>query len=85
MSFTPRPCAHCGGLSFHMLPDIQLEVWHATQFMGMNASTKVTGGVRWCVTAVICTQCGRTETFTRNAAQLAEHIPGAQLIAGAER
>ncbi|MFO0693935.1 MAG: hypothetical protein U0230_10300 [Polyangiales bacterium] len=80
MSFQPRPCLHCGGPEFHVVPGVQLEVWRATSVLGMDASQKMTGGRRWSFTLVICTQCGRTETFTTNGAEVASFYPEAQRI-----
>jgi hypothetical protein len=72
-------------VSFHVLPGVQLEVWRATTVLGMTASQKLGGGVRWTHTAVICTQCGRTESFTTNAAELAQHVPGSHIVTGVPR
>lgn len=80
MSFVPRPCAHCGGVRFHVIPGMQLEMWQASSLMGMSTSSKVTGGKRWTFTLVACAECGRTETFTTNAAELASIFGDAQQI-----
>jgi len=79
-SFVPKPCTHCNGVDFHVLPGLQLEVWRATQVFGMAASQQLTGGTRWTVTSVICARCGRTEVFTQNAAELAPLLPGSHTV-----
>jgi hypothetical protein len=37
------------------------------------------------LTLVACTQCGRTETFTTNAPEVAQHMPGSYVAASANR
>ena len=71
MSFVPRPCAHCRGTQFHVIPGVQFEMWQTSSLLGIAASSKIGGGRRWSVTLVVCAQCGRTETFTTNGAELA--------------
>jgi hypothetical protein len=80
MSFMPRPCLHCSGAQFHVIPGVQLEIWQATTVLGLTASSKKGGGRRWTMTLVVCAQCGRTETFTTNAAELASIYEGSQQI-----
>jgi ribosomal protein L37E len=80
MSFTPKPCAHCGGRSFHLVPNLQLEYWQAMTAFGLQASRKATAGARWTLTLVICTQCGRTEAFTVNGPDVAQRVQGSSII-----
>ncbi len=80
MSFSPKPCAHCGGRSFQLVPNLQLEYWQASTVFGLMASSKATGGARWTLTLVICAQCGRTETFTVNGSELSQMIRGSTVI-----
>ena len=77
MSFNPRPCPHCGGTSFHVIPDIGFDVYVAPQVFGTQeaAKIKMTRPI-WYATLVGCTQCGRTEAFS-NLGQLAEKFPTA--------
>jgi hypothetical protein len=77
MSFSPRPCAHCGGTTFHLLPDLKLETHKATTVMGLQAAQKI-GWLR--LTLVVCSQCTRTEMFTSNVAEMAPHLPGAGIV-----
>ena len=79
MSFSPRPCLHCAGTSFHVIPGVQLEVWRTASVFGMTARQRV-GGQHWTLTVVACTQCGRTETFTSDAAGLAAQFPGSEIV-----
>ncbi len=79
MSFAPRPCLHCGGTSFHVIPGVQLDIWRAASVLGMTASQQLTGK-RWTVTVVACTACGRSDTFTQDAAALAAAYPGSQIV-----
>lgn len=74
MSFAPRPCAHCSGTQFHVLPDVMLEPHKAVQY------GRTTGGQKvgfWKLTVVICMQCARTEMFTANTAELVPLFPSA--------
>lgn len=80
MSFVPRPCSHCSGTRLHVIPGVQLEMWQASSVLGIASSSKVTGGRRWSFTLVVCVQCGRTETFTTNAPELASIFGGSQEI-----
>lgn len=80
MSFVPRSCAHCGAGSFQVVPGVQLEIWEATKVFGIQASQVKSGGSRWTFTLVICEQCGRTETFTANTAEVAALYEGSQRI-----
>ncbi|MBX3201804.1 MAG: hypothetical protein KF894_26955 [Labilithrix sp.] len=74
MSFSPRPCAHCRGTQFHVLPDVMLEANKAVAFGRQTGGQKVGW---WKLTVVICAQCTRTELFTPNAAELLPLFPGA--------
>jgi hypothetical protein len=78
MSFALKPCSHCGGSSFHVLPDVQLEPYKATTVMGMTAGSKVGGW--WRITMVVCAQCTRTDMFTTNIAELAPRVSGAYML-----
>lgn len=75
MSFSPKPCAHCGGTSFTVLPDVMLEAHKSVQVLGMVGGQKLPGW--WKLTIVVCAQCTRTELFSPNAAEMARHVPGA--------
>ena len=68
MAFNLAPCP-CGGTSFHYLPGV-------TVFHGETPHQARI----WQVTMVACTACGRTEMFTQNAAQIAQHCKGATTI-----
>ena len=81
MSTPPKPCAHCGNLTFHSLPDMQVEVCtEMITVLGKVAHKKVAGRY-WTFTLVICTQCGSTQTFTANAPALSQWVPGASISA----
>ena len=75
MSFEPRPCPHCAGTSFHVIPEVQFEMWRALRGGSMPITSR-----QWTFTFVACAQCGRTDTFTSDPAGLAGQYPGAQLI-----
>ncbi|MBI2390101.1 MAG: hypothetical protein HYV09_10985 [Deltaproteobacteria bacterium] len=45
------------------------------------AATKTVKGRYWAVTLAVCTQCGCTQSFTANAAQLAQWVPGSSQAA----
>lgn len=74
MSFSPKPCTHCGGTQFHVLPEVAIEAHKAVAVFGMTGTQHVG---HWRVTLVVCVQCSRTETFTTNAAELVQQVPGA--------
>jgi hypothetical protein len=50
----------------------------ATTVLGMNATRQVSG-TRWEFTLLVCTQCGLSRTFTTNASQIAQYVPGASI------
>ena len=68
MAYTQQLCA-CGGTSFFVLPEIHI-----------HFGPTVHSAHNWTVTAVVCTQCTRTEMFTNNADQVARHVPNARTI-----
>ena len=72
MSFSPKPCPHCGGTSFHVLPDILIEPHRALN----SVATQKIGGW-WRLTLVACTQCMRTELFSPTIDKLASVVTGA--------
>lgn len=74
MSFSPKPCAHCGCTNFHVIPDVVFEAHRGVSVFGMSG-TQLAG--HWRITLVICAQCTRTETFTTNAAEVASSFAGA--------
>jgi hypothetical protein len=74
MSFSPKPCLHCGGTSFHVVPNIQTQLWRGTTALGMQAHQKM--NVWWTYTLVLCTRCARTDVFTVNAAEMTQGIEG---------
>lgn len=75
MSLPPKPCAHCGNPSFHILPNMQQDVATATTVLGFAASKQIKGRY-WTFTLVVCTNCGCTQTFTSNAPELAKWVDG---------
>jgi predicted nucleic-acid-binding Zn-ribbon protein len=79
MSFSPRPCSHCGGTSFHVVPGVQLELRGSAAVLGVAKATLISRE-RWSFTIVMCTQCGRSETFTTEPAKLAAYFPTAQIV-----
>jgi hypothetical protein len=72
MAYVQKPCV-CGGRNFHVLPNIPVSYWPGT-------STRAV----WSVSAVVCTACGRTETFTHNPEEVAANLQGARMIAAGE-
>jgi hypothetical protein len=78
MASPPHPCAHCGGVQLQILPNMMVDLEVASSVFGRVAKQKISG-VFWTFSLVVCTACGCTQMFTSNAAQLAEHVPGAQV------
>ena len=74
MSYHPKPCGHCGGKSFQVLPQLQVELWTPTTVLGLVASQNLQ--VRHTFTLVVCAQCTHTEMFTTNAAEIAHRLTG---------
>lgn len=81
MPTPPKPCAHCGTATFTYLPNLMVDIAHATTLFGKVAAKQIKG-VYWTFSMVVCTQCGCTQTFTLGAAELAKHIPGAGVTTG---
>ena len=75
-TFTPKPCAHCVGSTFTVIPNLAVELWRpGGAIFGMTGYEKV--HANWNYTLVICMKCSRTETFTTNTAELIKRVPGA--------
>lgn len=70
-----RPCPSCGGVEFDNLPDLSIEVHGARVVMGLTALTKIPGGLL--VSLVVCSGCGMTDVYAKNAAKVAERVEGA--------
>jgi hypothetical protein len=79
MNIPPRPCSHCGCVTLHVIPNVQVDIKAATTVLGMQAKRDL-GAIDWAVTLVVCSQCGLSQCFTTNAAQLAPNFPGSQTI-----
>lgn len=79
MSFSPRPCPHCRGTSFHVIPGMQVAIRCSPAMYGVAADAMMMNA-RMTFTLVACTQCGRSETFTNDIAKVASHYPQAQVI-----
>jgi hypothetical protein len=84
MSQPPKPCGHCSNATFHVVPNVRVDISVATTVLGMQARRDLKG-VDWIVTIVACTNCGLTQTFTTNAAQLGPHFPGSTTMQGQPR
>ena len=81
MSFNPRPCPHCAGTSFHVIPSLQFDVFVSGAIFGRGEAVKIKAQLpRWTVTLVACAQCGRTETFSNGIEQLAAMFPTSQTV-----
>ena len=75
MSQPPKPCSHCGNTTLHIIPNVQVDISVATVVLGMQAK-KDLRSIDWSVSLVVCSQCGLTQCFTGNTAQLAPQFPG---------
>lgn len=75
MSMPPKPCAHCGCATLHIIPNVQVDISVATTVLGMRAKMDLQS-IDWSVSLVICSQCGFTQCFTSNTAELAPKFPG---------
>ena len=73
----PKPCAHCGTATLHVIPNVQVDIKVAVAVFGLQAKKDI-NNVDWAVTLVVCSQCGFTQCFTSNVAQLAPHFVGSQ-------
>lgn len=84
MSYSPKPCVHCGGIDFQVLPGVQLDVRQASTVFGMVGSRAATGSGRWWTfTVVLCARCGHADAFSTNTAGVARHISGAYVATSA--
>lgn len=79
MSFDPRPCPHCGGTSFTVIPNLGFDVYVAPSVHGgPGEAQKIKLKVpRLYASVVGCQQCGRIEMFSGSLAQLAAMFPTA--------
>lgn len=67
-----RPCPSCGGVEFDSLPDLAFELLNA-----QKAMTKFPGAQHLVFSIVVCSGCGKTDLYTKNAAKIAEWCRGA--------
>jgi hypothetical protein len=79
MSSNVKPCAYCGNGTFHYLPGMRHHVMTEGTLLGMNITKEVSGRY-WTFTLVVCTQCGCTQTFTKNAAEMAQWVAGSAIV-----
>ena len=70
MSYPPKPCAHCGNATLTIIPNVLIDIAKGTTVLGMKAVSDLKS-VYWTATLVVCNQCGCTQTFTTNVAELA--------------
>jgi predicted nucleic-acid-binding Zn-ribbon protein len=76
-----RPCPSCGGLEFDSLPDLAFEL-HQVLPGGMM---KIPGLLGIAFTAVVCSGCGKTDFYTKNAPKIADRAKGATHFRAAQR
>jgi predicted nucleic-acid-binding Zn-ribbon protein len=73
-----RPCISCGGVEFDNLPYIAFELHYIRDpESNLPIMMKLPGGSGLVFTAVVCSGCGRTDLYTKNATKVAQRIPGA--------
>lgn len=65
-----RPCPSCGGVEFDSFPDLAFELRQASQMAGLTVLQKIPGGLVH--TLVVCSGCGKTDVYTKNAQALRE-------------
>jgi len=70
MAQPPRPCFHCGNPNLVFIANVLVDVAKGTTVLGMKAVADIKS-VYWNVTLVVCNQCGCTQAFTQNTAELA--------------
>lgn len=75
----PKPCFHCGNTTLHIIPNVQVDISVAMTVLGMRAK-KDLKTIDWAVSLVICNQCGFTQCFTHNTAELAPQFPGSNTV-----
>lgn len=75
MPTPPRPCSHCGNPHLAFIPNMLVDIAKsAGTVLGMRAVQDVKQ--YWNVTLVICNQCGCTQLFTQNTAEIAQVFGG---------
>ncbi len=67
-----RPCPSCGGVEFDSLPALGCEVMNANK-----AFTKIPGAQHLVVSLVVCSGCGKTDFYAKNAATFVQRHPDA--------
>lgn len=67
-----RPCPSCGGVEFDSLPGLACQVtnWN-------KAGATIPGAHLLVVSLVVCSGCGRTDFYTKNAAAFVQGHPDA--------
>ena len=71
------PCPSCGGVEFDSLPDLAFEPQQAKLIGGTPAYMKIPGAQFLVFTFVVCSGCGKTDVYTKNAAKVAQRCEGA--------
>ncbi|MBK6580214.1 MAG: hypothetical protein IPG17_29415 [Sandaracinaceae bacterium] len=74
MSTAPRPCPHCGNQNLVFVPNMLIDIAKGASVLGMRAVQDLK--IYWNVTLVICNQCGCTQTFSQNTAEVATAFGG---------
>ena len=78
-----RSCPSCGGVEFDSLPDLAFELYSSTTVMGLPAMAKIAGGLH--ASLVVCSGCGKTDFYMKNAATVAQRCKGATHFRAAPR
>ena len=74
MSTAPRPCPHCNNPNLVFVPNMLIDIAKGASVLGMRAVQDLK--IYWNVTLVICNQCGCTQTFSQNTAEVATAFGG---------
>ena len=78
-----RPCPSCGGVEFDTFPDLAFELYQASTMAGLTALQKIPGGILH--TLVVCSGCGKTDVYTKNAKTLRERCTNASHFRAVQR
>ena len=71
-----RPCPSCGGVEFDSFPDLAIELMSITNAnSALPIPVKLGAGLNFSL--IVCSGCGKTDVYTKNAAKLRERVKGA--------
>ena len=80
-----RPCPSCGGVEFDSVPDLSVELRAAKAMGRALMHSQISGAHHLIFTLVVCSGCGKTDFYTKNAAAIVAGREGSSHFRAAGR